>query len=106
MKTGQTLAAELQGAYRQATHGGVYKEGEQNFISKVITDNPTAFFNKVRVLPQLKALSQENQARVDQLVKSKGFSGYQGTAASQPQYKVYNGVKYMRGPNGEAVPVQ
>lgn len=109
---GQALAAELQGAYRQATHGGVYKEGEQNFISKLIDQEPTKFFNNIRVMPQLKAISGENQARVNQLVKSKGFEGYSGGQQPQqqqgasPKYKIVNGVKYMRGPNGEAVRVQ
>jgi hypothetical protein len=78
--TGTALAAELQGAYRQATHGGVYKEGEQNFISKLIDSNPTKFFNSIRVAPQLQAISGENQARVDQKAKSLGFSGYSGNS--------------------------
>ena len=119
MKAGQALAAELQGAYRQATHGGVYKEGEQNFISKLIDSKPTKFFNEIRVLPQLNAIAGENHARVNQLVQSKGFPGYPGVqqnipapkapgqaAADQPQYKMVGGVKYMRGPNGEAIKVQ
>lgn len=75
---GQALASELQGAYRQATHGGVYKEGEQNFISKLIDSDPTKFFNEIRVMPQLRAIAGENQSRVNQLVKSKGFQGYTG----------------------------
>lgn len=101
---GQALAAELQGAYRQATHGGVYKEGEQNFISKLIDSDPTKFFNSIRVMPQLKAIASENKARVNQLVKSKGLPGYEGS--SEPQYKTVNGVKYTRGPNGEAIKVK
>lgn len=106
---GAALAAELQGAYRQATHGGVYKEGEQNFISKLIDSEPTKFFNSIRVMPQLQAIAHENHARVNQLVKSKGFPGYEGAGSqqtTQPQYKIVNGVKYMRGPNGEAIPVK
>lgn len=82
IKKGQALAAELQGAYRQATHGGVYKEGEQNFISNIIDSDPTKFFNKIRVLPQLEAVSSENKARVDQLVKSKGLPGYTGSVGN------------------------
>lgn len=112
MRTGQAMAAELQGAYRQATHGGVYKEGEQNFISKIIDSNPTKFFNSIRVLPQLNAVANENKSRLDQLLISKGFKGYEAiqqraqTEQSATQVKIVNGVKYMRGPNGEAVPVK
>lgn len=79
---GQALAAELQGAYRQATHGGVYKEGEQNFISKLIDSDPTKFFNSIRVMPQLQAIAGENQARVNQKAKSLGFSGYSSSGNS------------------------
>lgn len=75
---GEAMAAELQGAYRQATHGGVYKEGEQNFISKLIDSEPTKFFNEIRVMPQLRAIAHENRARLNQMVKSKGFEGYEG----------------------------
>ncbi len=108
INAGKALAAELQGAYRQATHGGVYKEGEQNFISKLIDQDPTKFFNNIRVVPQLEALASEHKSRMNQLVKSKGFPGYQGAGGGTqaPQYKTVNGVKYMRGPNGQAIPVK
>jgi hypothetical protein len=107
-KEGQALAADLQGAYRQATHGGVYKEGEANFISKLIDSNPTKFFNSIRVLPSLKAISDDNRTRIDQYAKNVGFSGYTPKQQGQvkEQYKVVNGVKYKRGPNGEAIRVE
>lgn len=109
VNTGTAMAAELQGAYRQATHGGVYKEGEQNFIGKIIKEDPTEFFNKVRVMPQLEALAKSHKDRMNTLVKAQGFPGYPGAGGSAqqtPQYKVVGGVKYMRGPNGEAIPVK
>lgn len=74
MKEGQAMGAELQGAYRQATHGGVYKEGEQNFISKLIDEDPTKFFNSVRVVPSLLALQKEHNAKMGQIYESKGLS--------------------------------
>jgi hypothetical protein len=77
VKEGTALAAELQGAYRQATHGGVYKEGEQNFISKLIDSDPTKFFNSVRVLPSLNALAKEHNSRMQQTVRSLGFPRYE-----------------------------
>ena len=70
---GAALAAQLQAAYRDATNGGVYKEGEQHFIGKIITDDPTKFFNEIRSVPQLKAVQHESGAQLNQLVKSKGF---------------------------------
>lgn len=106
---GQAMAAQLQGAYRQATHGGVYKEGEQGFISHIIDSTPTKFFNEIRVLPKLQAVQRESASQLNDLVKSKGFQGYEGHKAesgSSDQYKTVNGVKYKRGPNGEAVKVK
>ena len=94
MNTGRAMAAELQGAYRQATHGGVYKEGEQNFIAKLIDEDPTKFLNKIRVLPQLNALSKENEARMNTTAKNLGFQGYKSPvqqSQSQPDMKSKSG---------------
>lgn len=105
---GQAMAADLQGAYRMATHGGVYKEGEQGFISHIISSNPTAFFNEFRVLPKLEAIKKETGAGFDTFLKSKGFQGYKSEkgSGSGEQYKTVGGVKYKRGPNGEAIKVK
>ena len=92
---GRAMAADLQGAYRQATHGGVYKEGEQNFISKLIDQEPTKFFNTIRVLPQLKALATENEARINETAKHLGFAGYKrpsaGTVPADGTTGMHNG---------------
>ena len=81
-KVGATLAAELQGAYRQATHGGVFKEGEQNFISKLIDSDPVSNLNKFTVVPQLEALQKEARERVNQKAKTQGLPGYQGSQSA------------------------
>lgn len=107
-REGEALAAQLQGSYRMATHGGVYKEGEQGFISSIIDSEPTKFFNAVRVMPQLQAVKKESSAQLNQLVQSKGFDGLGNSstkAEPEEQYKLVGGVKYKRGPNGEAVKV-
>ncbi len=75
---GEALAAQLQGAYRLATKGGVYKEGEQGFISNVIDSTPTKFFNEIRVMPKLQAVQRESAAQLNDRLKAKGFDGYQG----------------------------
>lgn len=77
-RTGKALAAGLQGAYRQATNGGVYKAGEQDFISSIIDSDPTKFFNKIRTLPQLDAVKADSAAQLDQTAKSVGLPGYAG----------------------------
>lgn len=101
-KYGEALAAQLQGSYRQATHGGVYKEGEQNFISKIITDEPTKFFNKIRVLPQLNAVRDDLHNRLDQSLKNKGFAGYPGIQQQQqPQTVMSKSGRPMYQQNGK-----
>jgi len=108
-QTGLTMAAELQAAYRQATNGGVFKEGEQNFISKIIDSKPTKFFNEIRVLPQIKVVSEENKRRLDTKLKGLGFKGYPGHQEKQSKTvktKWSGGVEYMEGENGEPVPLK
>lgn len=97
-KYGEAMAAQLQGAYRLATKGGVYKEGEQGFISNIIDSTPTKFFNSIRVLPQLKAVQRESAHQLNDIVKSKGFKGYSGPE----EVKMSGGKKYKRGPDGKA----
>lgn len=70
---GKVLAAELSAAYRQATKGGTYKEGEQEFINKIIPEDPTAFFGGQRVLPKLKALSESLKQQQGTLNKAYGL---------------------------------
>lgn len=78
-KEGIAKAASLQAAYRAASNGGVYKEGEQHFIGKIINDVPTVFLNKIRVLPSLTAVKQDSATQLDQRLKSLGFKGYKGS---------------------------
>lgn len=106
--TGKTMAANVQNLYREAINGGVFKAGEQNFINKIIDNDPTKFFNNIRVLPKLDEALRENENSLNVLKKSNGLPVQQTTNASQqqPQYKTVNGIKYMRGPDGKAVPVK
>lgn len=110
IKEGVAKAAELQGTYRGATNGGVYKEGEQNFISKIIDSDPTKFFNSIRVLPSLLAISKENHNRLDQKAKNLGFAGYDGFQGKKeaPQEKPFttNSGRQAVMRNGKAVYVK
>lgn len=104
---GRALAGIVQGKFREATNGGVYKSGEQDFINKLVPEDPTKAFNSFRVLPKLEAVKNEMAKQTDAKSKSYGFKGYNGISNQQQgQTKVVNGVKYKRGPNGEAVKVQ
>lgn len=101
---GRTKAANVQNLYRDAINGGVYKEGEQKFLSGIVDSEPTKFFNNIRVIPKLNEVIRENQASLNILKKGYGLPVQQEPA--QPQIKIVNGVKYMRGPNGQAIRVK
>jgi hypothetical protein len=102
IREGAAMAADLQGAYRQASKGGVYKEGEQAFIEQLIPSDPAQFIASIRTLPKLKSLMQSNQGQLNTLKQGYGLP----QQAPAPQIKIVNGVKYMRGPKGEAIPVK
>jgi hypothetical protein len=70
---GKVIAAELASAYRQATKGGTYKEGEQKFIDTIVPEDPTAFFASQRVLPKLKGLRDSAIQQQNTLNKSYGL---------------------------------
>lgn len=108
---GQALANSVANSYRDAISGGVYKEGEQHFISKSIDPNPTKFFNNIRVLPKLQAVQDESSAQLDQHVKNLGFPGYPGAkqagkSQSSSDIVMFNGKQYRRGPNGKPIEVK
>lgn len=100
---GATLAAELQGMYRQSIKGGVFKEGEQDFIEKIIPSDPAQFLPNIRTTPKIEALLHSNRMQLNGL---KSGYGIPQTKDESPQIKIVNGVKYMRGPNGKAIPIK
>lgn len=101
---GKTLARMLQNSYRESSLGTVFKAAEAPLLNQTIPEEPSKFLNQYRVVPQLETLRKENASQLNDEAVSKGFKGYQSAqASSAPQYKVVNGVKYMRGPNGEAI---
>lgn len=75
INVGKTMAAELQSMYRDAINGGVFKEGEQRFIDRIISSDPTKFFNNIRVLPALKQVISSNNNQLGVLKKAYGLPG-------------------------------
>lgn len=70
---GKAMAAELSGLYRQATQGGVYKSGEQDFINNIIPDDPSQFFGAVRTLPKLNAIIKSQGDQFNGLKRGYGL---------------------------------
>lgn len=75
---GKAMAAEVQSMYRNAINGGVFKEGEQKFIDRIINSDPTAFFNSIRVMPALKEVMTTNAMQLHGLHNSVGLQPFQG----------------------------
>lgn len=103
---GRTKAANVQNLYREAINGGVFKQGEQAFLSGIVDAKPDKFFNSIRVMPKLNEVIRQNDASMNVMKKAYGLPAQQQSQSQQPQYKMVNGVKYMRGPHGEAIKVK
>lgn len=68
----QAIQADLSAAYRQATHGGVYKAGEQEFIDNVIPKNLNSPLNQWSTIPKLQQVASD-QGKNQQLLYSSLF---------------------------------
>lgn len=74
---GKALAAAVQDAYRRANGQGVFKESEANFVKSIVADDPTAFFNKMRIDPKYKALEDSNLTQLNGVRKGYGLKPLQ-----------------------------
>lgn len=101
IKEGKTKAALVQDAYRRANGQGVFREGEKQFVESIVGADPTQFFNKYRSGTAYKELGRDNESSLNSLKSGYGLPESQTKEA--PEIKIVNGVKYMRGPNGQAI---
>ncbi len=101
---GQQKVQKLQAAIRESVLGTVYREGEQPLLDKFLKGNPAGLLKDFVTKPQLQELIDSNNR--DYNIKRQG-AGMQPVPIQQAQqFKTVNGVKYMRGPKGEAIPVK
>ncbi len=97
----------LQQAIREGLLGTVFRESEKPLLQKFVDDNPAGAFKTISTEPKIKTILDSNRMQMNILKKSNGLPTQQATQApDQPQYKTVNGVKYMRGPDGKAIPVK
>lgn len=101
---GSAKAKLLQDAVRRANAQGVFKESEKNFMEGIVSSEPTQFFQKYRSGKGYQEIAHSNQDTLNAIKQGYGLPAQQ--AQAEPQYKIVGGVKYMRGPNGEAVRVK
>lgn len=101
---GVTKAMAFQQMVREGLLGTVFRESEKPLLEKFVKENPAGAFKAFKTQPQLKAIIESNALGLNTLKRSYGLPAQQ--QSSGPQYKTVNGVKFMRGPNGQAVPVK
>lgn len=103
----ETVHQQLVGSIKQAQHDGVYKPSEAEFLIGQIGGSPASMFSALSSVPKIKELQRIKQGEYNNLLSTYGLQP-QALASQQagPQYKTVGGVKYMRGPDGKAVPVK
>lgn len=97
----QTIAESLKVNYIKANKLGTLDKGVERVLDKVVSD-PTSYGF---VLDQYKALEASQMRSVSARLQSLGVEAG-GSNQGNPEIKTVNGVKYMRGPNGEAIQVK
>jgi hypothetical protein len=100
---GQQKAMALQTMIREGMLNTVYREGEQPLLDKMIQSNPAGILKTLKTIPQIGELTHQNEMKFNTLKQAYGLPVHQ---AAEPQYKIVKGIKYMRGPNGEAIKVK
>lgn len=109
-----TLMKDTSSQYSMADSGGVATEGKLDYYNQIMGKGPhtlLAFWNSIPKLQEIRLTQQQKYAR---LLQSYGINAPvpdktldpSDLQKSEPQYKIYKGVKYKRGPKGEAIPVE
>ena len=99
------IQGQLIGQIKQAQHDGVYKPSEAEFLTSQIGNSPGSIFRDLSSIPKIQELQNIKQTEYNNLLNTYGLPQRQlpRTNTAAPQYKTVNGVRYMRGPNGEAI---
>lgn len=99
---GVTKAMAFQQMVREGLLGTVFRESEKPLLEKFVKENPAGALKSITTQPQLKAIMESNQLGLNSIKQAYGLP----VSKAAPQIKIVNGVKYMRGPNGQAIPVK
>ena len=109
-RVGQQKAITLQQLWRSGTLQGVFRQGEQPLLDKVVDEkNPAGLLKEFTTVPKMEELLKSNAMQTNNLANSVGLHSPHAAKVEQqmtPQVKIVNGVKYMRGPDGRAIPVK
>lgn len=94
-----TIATSLQLAIKEAKQLGTLDKGAEKFMEKLVADPTSVGF----VSDQYKALKSSQMRETASRLQALGINP---SAIQAPQIKTSGGVRYTRGPNGEAIPVK
>lgn len=97
------LATGIQLSLKEAKKLGTLDKGAEKFMEKLVSD-PTGFDINGSILEQYKALKNAQMREANSKLEALGLER-SGLYNPEEQVKVSNGIKYKRGPNGEAIRV-
>jgi len=100
---GVQKAAILQQRIREGLLGTVFRESEKPLLNQFVSNNPAGALKALNSEPKLRTIIQANNDQMNILKQSVGLPA--AKQAADPQFKVVNGVRFMRGPNGQAIQV-
>lgn len=104
---GVTKADAFQQAARKTVLSKTYRPGSQPMLEEIAqSGNPAGLMKNLKTIPKLESFLVSDRIESDSLANSNKLPIPKRGQAQEPQYKVVNGVKYMRGPNGDAIPVK
>ena len=74
-RQGGVMGKELAGKYRIKTKGGVYKEGEKEYIAGIIPENAVSWQASFNQIPKIEQTLENNSADINNIAKSYEFKG-------------------------------
>ncbi len=106
---GAAMGKELQAVLGDTLDMGVSEQSKKD-LESMLPSNPTKFLPSIAVEPRVSGFIEQNRTRLNGLKNKYRLppepAEQPQTQSQEPQYKTVNGIKYMRGPNGEPIPVK
>lgn len=102
---GLVKAEAFRQTLREGLLGTVYRDSEDGLLKKFMDSNPAGAFKMLTTQPKLRSLLEVNTIGSTALKKQYGLPTKKASQGSE-EIKIWNGKKYKRGKNGEAVEVK
>lgn len=92
-QTGHALANDVINSYRTATHQGVFKEADQDFLEKGFPMDPTVLFAQYRTLPSYRELRKLTNDSINVYHKAYGVKPFNGAGQGGQNQDAMNWLK-------------